>query len=59
MLLTPGLAAAADCSASATGVSFGTYDAALTLPDDSTGSLTVTCSYTGGGVRDVSCAVTL
>ena len=59
LLLTPGLAAAADCSASATGVSFGTYDAALTLPGDSTGSLTVTCNYTGGGVRDVSYVVTL
>ena len=59
LLFVPGLAVAADCSASATGVSFGIYDAAATLPDDSTGSLTVSCSYTGGGVRDVSYVVTL
>ena len=59
LLLLPTLAVAADCSASATGVSFGIYDAAATLPDDSTGSLTVSCTYTGGGVRDVSYVVTL
>lgn len=43
--------AAATCSLAATGVSFGAYDAALTTPSDSTGSITVTCNYVppGGG----------
>jgi spore coat protein U-like protein len=59
LVALPGLAEAATCSASATGVSFGIYDASLTLPSDSTGSLTVSCSYTGGGVRDVGYVVTL
>jgi spore coat protein U-like protein len=59
VLVLPGVAKAANCSASATGVSFGIYDASLTLPSDSTGSLTVTCSYTGGGVRDIGYVVTL
>jgi len=59
LLALPVLVEAADCSASATGVSFGIYDAATTLPNDSTGSLTVSCSYTGGGVQDVGYVVTL
>ena len=59
LLVLPGLAVAADCSASATGVNFGIYDAAATLPSDSTGSLTVSCSYTGGGVRDIGYVVAL
>jgi len=33
------------CSISATGVSFGAYDAAMTAPTDSTGAVDVTCTY--------------
>jgi len=33
------------CSISATGVSFGAYDAAMTAPTDSTGAVDVTCAY--------------
>jgi spore coat protein U-like protein len=53
LLLAARLAPAADCSASATGVSFGVYDASLTTPTDSTGALTVSCSYTPVGDRTV------
>ena len=59
LVLAPCVAPAADCTASATSVGFGIYDAAIATPDDSTGSLTVSCTYTGGGVRDVPYVVTL
>ena len=59
LLLAPCVAPAADCTASATSVGFGVYDAAIATPDDSTGSLTVSCTYTGGGTRDVPYVVTL
>jgi spore coat protein U-like protein len=41
----------ASCSVAATGVVFGTYDISLGTPEDSTGDVTVTCSYVppGGG----------
>lgn len=52
--------AALDCSVSVTGVSFGTYDPGLASPDDSTGSVTVTCVYTGpGGADQANYVVTL
>jgi spore coat protein U-like protein len=44
---------AADCSASATSVMFGIYDAAAAAPNDSTGTLTVTCTYTPSGDRSI------
>jgi spore coat protein U-like protein len=44
--------AALDCSVAATGVAFGTYDPTLSAPDDSTGTITVTCIYTGPGGAD-------
>jgi len=59
LVLAPCVAPAADCTASATSVGFGIYDAAIATPADSTGSLTVSCTYTGGGVRDVPYVVTL
>lgn len=61
LLGTPATAfAALDCSVSVTGVSFGTYDPGLTSPDDSTGSVTVTCVYTGpGGADQANYVVTL
>jgi len=52
--------AASSCTAAATSVGFGIYDAASALPDDSTGTLTVSCTYTGpGGTDEASYAVTL
>ncbi len=50
--------AAADCSASPTGVAFGTYDPLAPAPDDSTGSVTVTCNYVApGGASDAAYAL--
>lgn len=52
--------AALDCSVSVTGVAFGTYDPGISSPDDSTGSITVTCVYTGpGGADQANYVVTL
>jgi spore coat protein U-like protein len=49
--------AAADCSVTVTGVAFGVYDPTITTPDDSTGTVTVTCNYTGGGADNITYAV--
>ncbi len=46
--------AAASCSITAVSVDFGTYEPAFTSPDDSAGTVTVTCSYVGGGSTNVS-----
>jgi spore coat protein U-like protein len=52
--------AAADCSVTATGVAFGTYDPFAGSADDSTGTVTVTCTYTGpGGADKVNYTVSL
>jgi spore coat protein U-like protein len=53
--------AAADCTVSVSGVAFGVYDPFATTPDDSTGSITVTCSTigNGGGVTRVEYSVAL
>jgi spore coat protein U-like protein len=60
-LLAPVAAVAAvDCSVSATGVAFGAYDPSLSPPDDSTGSITVTCDYIApGGATDANYMITL
>ena len=52
-------AAASDCTASATSISFGVYDPVVALPDDSTGTLTVTCSYSESGVKHPAYTVAL
>jgi len=45
----------ATCSVAATGVNFGAYDISLPAPNDSTGNVTVTCSYLPpGGATDVN-----
>jgi spore coat protein U-like protein len=46
--------AASDCSVTASGVAFGTYDPSIATPDDSTGSVVVTCTYTGPGGSDTA-----
>jgi spore coat protein U-like protein len=54
-LVAPGRAdAAADCSVTTGGMAFGVYDPTLSTPNDSTGSITVTCVYTGGSASGVS-----
>jgi spore coat protein U-like protein len=53
-LCAPGAMAASDCSVSASGVAFGVYDPTLATPDDSTGSVVVTCTYTGPGGTDTA-----
>jgi spore coat protein U-like protein len=51
--------AAVDCTVTASGVAFGVYDPSLGTPDDSTGSVVVTCVYTGpGGVDTANYTVT-
>jgi len=49
-----GAMAASDCSVSASGVAFGVYDPTLATADDSTGSVVVTCMYTGPGGTDTA-----
>jgi len=46
--------AASDCAVTASGVAFGTYDPSIATPDDSTGSVVVTCTYTGPGGSDTA-----
>jgi spore coat protein U-like protein len=54
LLGTQPASAASDCSVSASGVAFGTYDPSIATPDDSTGSVVVTCTYTGPGGSDTA-----
>ena len=51
--------AAADCSITAVSVNFGTYDPAVAAPDDSVGSVTVTCRHVSGGAERVRYSVML
>lgn len=60
MLASSVAMAAVDCSATVSGVAFGTYDPLLSTSDDSNGSVIVSCSYIApGGVTDVSYSVAL
>jgi spore coat protein U-like protein len=48
------------CSVAATGVNFGAYDLSLLTPNDSTGNVTVTCTYLPpGGANGVDILATL
>ncbi|HEX9206610.1 MAG TPA: spore coat U domain-containing protein [Steroidobacteraceae bacterium] len=49
--------AGADCSITAASANFGTYDALLAQPDDSTASVTVTCNYVPPGATNVAYTV--
>ena len=52
-MATPNAAfAALDCTISTVGVAFGVYDPTISTPDDSNGSVNVTCFYTGPGGAD-------
>lgn len=61
LALSPSLShAAMNCTVTATGVAFGVYDPVLATPDDSTGTITVRCVYTGpGGADSTNYSVTL
>jgi spore coat protein U-like protein len=59
-LLVAGRAqASADCTAAAGGVAFGVYDQVATAPDDSTGTVTVTCVNTGPANTTVNFSIAL
>jgi spore coat protein U-like protein len=58
-LLAAGDAQAVDCVISTTGVAFGVYDPTLATSNDSTGNVTVTCSYVSGGGTQVAYSVAL
>jgi spore coat protein U-like protein len=51
--------AAADCSITAVSLNFGVYDPVAPAPDDSTGTVTVTCRIVGKSAERVSYTVTL
>jgi spore coat protein U-like protein len=59
LLLAGRVQAAADCNVTAGGVAFGGYDPLATTPDDSIGTVTVTCVNTGGGNTTVNYSVAL
>jgi spore coat protein U-like protein len=54
LLFAQAATAAFDCSVTATGVAFGTYDPSIGTADDSTGSIVVICTYTGPGGSDTA-----
>jgi spore coat protein U-like protein len=41
--------AAADCTVTTSGLAFGVYDPTVSVPNESVGSVTVTCSYAAPG----------
>ena len=51
--------AAADCSITAVSVNFGAYDPVVTAPDDSVGTVTVTCRHISGNAERVNYSVML
>ena len=51
--------AATDCSVAATGVAFGTYDTLSTIPNDSSATVTVVCTYVSGGAQQIAYSATL
>jgi spore coat protein U-like protein len=54
LLVAQDATAAFDCSVTASGVAFGTYDPSIGAADDSTGSIVVICTYTGPGGSDTA-----
>jgi spore coat protein U-like protein len=48
-----------DCSLSTTGVAFSIYDPSAVAPNDSTGNVTVTCTYLSGGAQQVAYVASL
>lgn len=58
-LFATATAHAMDCSFSTAGVAFGVYDGTLATPTDSTGSLTLRCTHTGGGATRTGYTIAL
>jgi spore coat protein U-like protein len=54
LLVAEAATAAFDCSVTASGVAFGTYEQSIGTADDSTGSIAVICTYTGPGGSDTA-----
>jgi spore coat protein U-like protein len=50
---------AADCAVTTVSLNFGDYDPSVTAPDDSVGTVTVTCRYVPKGASVVSYRVTI
>jgi spore coat protein U-like protein len=50
---------AADCSVTTVSLSFGDYDPSVAGPDDSVGTVTVTCQYVPKGATQVNYRVTI
>ena len=59
LLLAGRAQASADCNVTVGGVAFGLYDQLATTPDDSTGTVTVTCVNTGPANTRVNYSVAL
>jgi spore coat protein U-like protein len=60
ILGTQSALAGASCSVATTGVNFGAYDISLATPNDSTGDVTVTCTYVPpGGATGVNIQASL
>jgi spore coat protein U-like protein len=59
LLLAGRVQASADCNVTAGGVAFGVYNQVATTPDDSTGTVTVTCVNTGPANTTVIYSVAL
>ena len=51
--------AAVDCSVSTTGVAFNIYDPLAATPNDSTGNVSVVCTYLSGGATQLAYTVKL
>ena len=54
LLISPDAAAAVDCSVSTTGVAFNIYDPLATVPNDSTGNVSIICNYLSGGASQLA-----
>jgi spore coat protein U-like protein len=50
---------AADCAITTVSLNFANYDPAATVPDDSVGTVTVTCQYVPKGATQVNYRVTI
>jgi spore coat protein U-like protein len=59
MLCNAGTVHAADCAITTVSLNFADYDPAVTAPDDSVGTVTVTCQYVPKGATQVNYRVTI
>lgn len=59
LLATVPAAAAVDCTASASGVAYASYNPLLPTPTDSTGTVTVACTFSGTGSAKINYTLAL